>query len=108
VTTYVQSIVQKYIRRQALEEELERTGAPSDPRLDKVDEVLSNFGRFWELETEPADRRKLLATTPRHALRPRLARRRHDRRRQAQGTLSTLLPNGRRTGSSPRTEVRCH
>jgi site-specific DNA recombinase len=50
------------LRRQALEEELERTGAPTDPRLDKVDEVLSDFGRFWDLETEPAERRKLLAT----------------------------------------------
>jgi hypothetical protein len=38
-----------------------KNSSAPDPRLDKVDDVLSDFGRFWDVETEPAERRKLLA-----------------------------------------------
>ncbi len=50
------------LRRQALEEELSRTRPPFDPRLDKADELLDDFGRVWALENDPAKRRRLLAT----------------------------------------------
>ena len=50
------------LRRQALEEELARTRSPFDPRLDKAEEVLADFGRIWALEDDPAKRRRLLAT----------------------------------------------
>jgi DNA invertase Pin-like site-specific DNA recombinase len=50
------------VRRQAIEEQLERTGMPLDPRLDKAEEALAEFGRkFWETETEAAERRRLVA-----------------------------------------------
>ena len=48
------------MRRQAIEEELQRLGAPADPGLDRAKELLSDFARFWEIETEAAERRKLL------------------------------------------------
>lgn len=51
---------QYVMRRQALEEELERTGPPTNPKLDRAAAVLADFARFWEIETEPAERRKLL------------------------------------------------
>jgi hypothetical protein len=50
------------LRRQALEEELSRTRPPFDPRLDKAEEVLADFGHIWALEHDPAKRRRLLAT----------------------------------------------
>jgi hypothetical protein len=50
------------LRRQAFEEELSRTRPPFDPRLDKAEEVLADFGRIWALEEDPAKRRRLLAT----------------------------------------------
>jgi hypothetical protein len=50
------------LRRQALEDELSRTRPPFDPRLDKAEEVLADFGRIWTLEDEPAKGRRLLAT----------------------------------------------
>jgi hypothetical protein len=50
------------LRRQAIEEELERTGPPVDPRLDEAEAFLEDFGRFWEGEPDPAERRRLLAT----------------------------------------------
>ena len=50
------------LRRQALEDELSRTRAPFDLRLDKAEEVLADFGRIWALEDDPATRRRLLAT----------------------------------------------
>ena len=51
---------QYVMRRQALEEELERTGPPTAPKLDRAAAVLADFSRFWEIETDPAERRKLL------------------------------------------------
>jgi site-specific DNA recombinase len=50
------------LRRQALEEELSLTRPPFDPRLNKAEEVLADFGRIWRLEGDPAKRRRLLAT----------------------------------------------
>lgn len=47
-------------RRQALEEELQRQGPPAKPAIDRARALLEEFPRFWELETEPAERRKLL------------------------------------------------
>jgi DNA invertase Pin-like site-specific DNA recombinase len=51
---------QYVMRRQAIEEELQRLGAPADPGLDRARELLGDFARFWEIETEAAERRKLL------------------------------------------------
>jgi hypothetical protein len=50
------------LRRQALEEQLARIRPPFDPRLDKAEELLADFGRVWQLEHDPAKRRRLLAT----------------------------------------------
>jgi|GEM_PF-304854 DNA invertase Pin-like site-specific DNA recombinase len=51
---------QYIMRRQALEEELQRQGPPTKPATDRVRALLDEFPRFWDLETEPAERRKLL------------------------------------------------
>jgi hypothetical protein len=50
------------LRRQALEEELARIRPRLNLRLDKAQELLGDFGRVWELEDDPAKRRRLLAT----------------------------------------------
>ncbi len=51
---------QYVMRRQALEEEVQRLGPPTEPAIDRARALLEDFPRFWELETEPAERRKLL------------------------------------------------
>ena len=51
---------QYIMRRQALEEELQRQGPPTKPATDRARALLDEFPRFWDLETEPAERRKLL------------------------------------------------
>lgn len=52
----------KYVmRRQALEEELQRTKPPTNPDLDRARTILEDFARFWDAEPEPAERRKLEA-----------------------------------------------
>jgi len=53
---------QYVLKRQALQEELERTSPPLDPRLDQAESLLSDFARFWQTEPSPAERRKLLAS----------------------------------------------
>jgi hypothetical protein len=53
---------QYVMRRQAIEEELQRLGAPADPGIDRAKELLGDFSAFWELETEPAERRRLLVS----------------------------------------------
>ena len=35
---------------------------PVDPQLDKAAAILADFGTFWELESSPAERRKLLTS----------------------------------------------
>ena len=51
---------QYVMRRQAIEEEVQRLGAPADPGIDRAKALLGDFESFWELETEPSERRKLL------------------------------------------------
>jgi hypothetical protein len=51
---------QYIMRRQALEEELQRQGPPAKPAIDRAKALLEEFPRFWDLETQPAERRKLL------------------------------------------------
>jgi hypothetical protein len=53
---------QYVMRRQALEEELQRTKPPTDPDLDRAQALIEDFARFWEAEPNPAERRKLLAS----------------------------------------------
>jgi DNA invertase Pin-like site-specific DNA recombinase len=48
--------------RQTLEEELQRLAPPADPDLDRAQELLGDFARFWHAEPNPAERRKLLAS----------------------------------------------
>ncbi len=53
----------RYImRRQALEEELQRLAPPADPDLDRAQALLGDFARFWRTEPNPAERRMLLTT----------------------------------------------
>ncbi len=51
---------QYVMRRQALEEEVQRLAPPTEPAIDQARALLDDFPRFWDLETEPAERRKLL------------------------------------------------
>ena len=51
---------QYVMRRQAQEEELQRLGPPANPANDRARALLEDFPRFWDLETQPAERRKLL------------------------------------------------
>lgn len=48
------------MRRQALEEELQRTKPPTNPDLARARAILEDFTRFWDAELEPAERRKLI------------------------------------------------
>ena len=51
---------QYVMRRQAIEEELQRLGPPHDPEIGRARELLQDFGRLWELEQDPAERRRVL------------------------------------------------
>jgi site-specific DNA recombinase len=51
---------QYVMRRQAIEEELQRLGPPAEPAIDRARAILDDFRHFWDLETQPAERRKLL------------------------------------------------
>ena len=51
---------QYVMRRQAIEEELQRLGPPAEPAIDRARAILDDFRRFWDLETQPTERRKLL------------------------------------------------
>jgi DNA recombination-mediator protein A len=53
---------QYVMRRQALQDELERLEPPTDPLLDEAEELLAGFAGFWEIEAAPAERYRLLAT----------------------------------------------
>ena len=50
------------MRRQTLEEELQRLAPPADPHLDRAQELLGDFATFWRAEPDPAERRKLLSS----------------------------------------------
>lgn len=50
------------MRRQALQDEIERLAPPTDPRLAQAERLLSDFAAFWEAETSPAERHRLLTT----------------------------------------------
>jgi site-specific DNA recombinase len=52
---------QYVMRRQALEEEVQRIGPPIDPDIAKAEALLDDFARFWDIEDQPAERQKLLA-----------------------------------------------
>src|SRR5262249_31364514 len=73
------------LRRQAIEEELERTGPPLDPQLDEA-------GRSSAASATSGRSSPPLRPAPRarQVLRPRLARRRRHRRRHAARTLPAL------------------
>ena len=50
------------MRRQTLEEELQRLAPPTNPDLDRAEELLGDFALFWHTEPNPAERRKLLTS----------------------------------------------
>ena len=49
------------MRRQALEEEVQRSDPPTDSHLDRARQILEDFAGFWTTEPEAVERRKLLA-----------------------------------------------
>jgi site-specific DNA recombinase len=53
---------QYVMRRQALQDEIERLAPPADPQLAQAERLLSDFAAFWETETSPAERHRLLTT----------------------------------------------
>jgi DNA invertase Pin-like site-specific DNA recombinase len=53
---------QYVMRRQAVQDELERLAPPADPQLTEAEKVLADFASFWEREQSPAERHRLLAT----------------------------------------------
>jgi hypothetical protein len=48
------------MRRQMMEEDLQRAKPPTNPDLDRAQTILEDFSRFWDAEPEPAERRKLI------------------------------------------------
>jgi len=52
---------QYLMRRQAMEQEVERIGPPVDPGIANAEQLLDDFARFWEIEDAAGERRKLLA-----------------------------------------------
>jgi site-specific DNA recombinase len=48
------------MRRQALQDELERLEPTIDPEAVKAERLMSNFADFWKIETAPGERRRLL------------------------------------------------
>jgi site-specific DNA recombinase len=53
---------QYVMRRQALQDEIERLAPPADPQLAQAERLLSDFAAFWAAETSPAERHRLLTT----------------------------------------------
>jgi hypothetical protein len=53
---------QYVMRRQAVQDEIERLAPPADPQLSEAEQVLADFSSFWEREHAPAERHCLLAT----------------------------------------------
>lgn len=52
---------QYVMRRQMIEEELQRIDPPTDPHLDRARKILDDFAGFWATEPAATERRKLLA-----------------------------------------------
>jgi hypothetical protein len=48
------------MRRQALEQEVERIGPSIDPDLDRAEALLDEFAGFWEIEHDPAEPPQML------------------------------------------------
>jgi hypothetical protein len=80
---------QYVMRRQAIEEKAQPLGAQDDPGIDRAKGLLGDFSTFWELETEPAERR----AAARLAVRAGLGAGRADRRRAAARGLPAVLPS---------------
>jgi Recombinase/Recombinase zinc beta ribbon domain len=116
---------QYVMRRQALEEEVQRLGPPREPAVDRARAPLEDFPRFSELETRPPERRKLLlslfgqiwaqdgrivAVQPHDDFLPyfQAAQQSHEhhpdegwcRKRERRGLRPRLLPRGSRFGCS--------
>jgi DNA-binding transcriptional ArsR family regulator len=51
---------QYIMRRQAIQDELERLEPTIDPDVAEAEQLLSNFAEFWEVESASAERRRLL------------------------------------------------
>jgi hypothetical protein len=51
---------QTIVQAEPLEEQLVDCGPPSDPDIAKAEALLEDFARFWEIEHDPAERRRLL------------------------------------------------
>ena len=51
---------QHVMRRQVIEEELQRTKPPTNHDLDRAHAILEDFARVWDAEPNPARLRKLL------------------------------------------------
>jgi DNA invertase Pin-like site-specific DNA recombinase len=69
------------MRRQALQDEIERLAPPADPQLAQAERLLSDFAAFWEAETSPAERHRLLTTLFEQVL-------------QDDGTIVAVKPRG--------------
>jgi hypothetical protein len=78
---------QYVMRRQIIEEELQRTKPPTNPDLDRAQAILEDFAHFWDAEPNPAERRKLLL----FAVRPGMGQGQPNRGRQAQRGVRRLL-----------------
>src|ERR1700683_5206645 len=76
------------MRRQAIRDELERLEPPADPQLTEAEEVLANFGSFWDREAAPPEPHRLLSTLFEHVL----AGQRADRVCKPTIRLRPLLP----------------
>jgi hypothetical protein len=80
---------QYVMRRQALEEEVQRLGPPTDPAIERARDLLEQFPRFWELETDPSR----APQAPALPARASLGARRPHRRRAAPRRLRAVLPS---------------
>jgi retinoid hydroxylase len=54
------------LRRQAIEEQLQRAKPPANPNIDRARKLLEDFASFWEVETDPNERRKLIGNLFEH------------------------------------------
>jgi hypothetical protein len=76
-----------------LQDEIERLAPPADTQLAQAERLLSDFAAFWEAETSPAERHRLLTTLFERAW----AGQRPDRRRQTTRRVRQLLQTASQT-----------